>query len=408
MREITGYNRWMRRRELAYVMLLAGLGSAVPASAKPPVEPDQSSQPSKPRPGTPSTPDEAPRGIPCGDRSCKMPSLTKTPAYTAHIERDGTFTADVTIDQPCTCTRPLNLLLAFTPPATTFTKERPFKLKVAPGVTTTHIVLTAEDFAAAKVVPGRYAITFALYDERDLPAGEPLSGNPFSYGTAKSTLPRRPSLPATIGREATLDVPFEFSNDGDTQSPVTALLVFTRPGDTRGIEYYVRDLLVPPGGAKHVVSLNAQKRRELGVGPGAWLVTASAFDGAGERMGSYPGNILTIGSFQLSLPGPPAMSAVIDAQEDFTLRFTVDNRGDAEDELTAVLIFTRSDIPKPIEYQLGGIKVGPGATKHSLVLTPKDRAALGIGKGMWRVTVTALDRTGKRLETHRGNDLVIR
>jgi hypothetical protein len=392
VRRITGYNWCMLRPALALLTIFNCIAFARSAGATPPAGP-----------GAAST-----SAAPCGDPTCGAPSLTTTPAYSAHIARDGRFSAEVSIDQPCGCTRTLTLLLAFTPPATTATRELSVKLKVAPGVTTRSLALTSAELAAAKIVPGRYAITFALYDERDVPAGKTLSGNPFSYGTSKSTLRKRPLLPTTIAREAPLEVPFEFDNAGDTGAPATALLVFTRPGGTRGIEYYVRDLLVPPGGAKHVVSLSAESRRELGIGHGAWLVTASAFDGAGERMGSYAGNILTIGTVLLSLPKAPRMGAVIEAKENFRVDFTVDNRGDAEDELTAVVIFRRVDSSKPIEFQLDGIRAAPGPTGHMLVLTPQERASLGIGTGVWKLAFTALDRTGKRLETHRGHDLVIR
>lgn len=386
-----GYNQRMMRMTLACWVAMAGVAIAQPASKAPPPAPAPTSA-----------------NQPCGDAACGAPALVKTPVYSAHIERNGRFSAEVTIDQPCRCTRNLTLLMAFTPPATTATKERLFKLKVAPGVTTTPLSLSAAELAATRVVPGRYAITFALYDERDRLAGDPLSGNPFSFGSAKITLPSRPALPPSIGREAPLDVPFEFKNDGDTASPATALLVFTRPGGTKGIEYYVRDLMVAPGGARHVVSMPPDKRRALGVGPGAWLVTATAFDGAGERMASYAGNVLTIGTVQLSLSRAPNMSAVIEARDDFKVNLTVENRGDAEDEFTAVLIFTRAELEKPIEQPLGGLRAAPGFSKHPLVLSAQQRAELGIGKGVWQVAVTALDRSGKRLETHRGHDLVIR
>src|SRR5262249_39073114 len=151
------------------------------------------------------------------------------------------------------------------------------------------------DLTKAKVGPGRYTISFGLYDERDRLAGNAIAGNPFMVGTSHETLTAKPVLPAAIGRDAELTVPFVFGNDGDVAGKATALVVFTRPDHEKGIEMYVPNLGIPPGGAKHLVRMNAKKRHELQIGPGPWLVTTSAFDANEQRLASFPGHLLMIG-----------------------------------------------------------------------------------------------------------------
>jgi len=286
-------------------------------------------------------------------------------------------------------------------------RERNFKIDVAGGISTAKLGMSNAELAKARITPGHYTISFALYDEREHLAGSALSGNAFTFGTSHPALTAKPLVPDAIGRESELNVPFAFSNDGDIPARVTALLVFTRPDRTDGIELYVPNLVVPPRGAKHVVHVGLAKRRELGVGAGAWLVTASAFDDAESRLDNYPGHLLMIGKV-LSQPLPPTLNASpIEQAQELGVTMTLKNDGDVDDLVTAVLIFSGPGAAKPIEYKLEGIHVAPGTTTHPVILSAMDRYNLGIRPGRWKVATTALDRAGKRLETRRSSDLVI-
>jgi hypothetical protein len=344
----------------------------------------------------------------CDQPTCGAPSLAKAPSYSQQIARDGDFSAEITINQPCSCLRHLGLLATFTAPAAKTSRERLFKLDVAPGTSTTKLVMSNAELAKARVIPGRYTISFALYDEHERLAGAALPGHPFTFGTSREALTAKPIVPESIGRDAELSVPFVFSNDGDIAARVTALLVFTRPDQTKGIELYVPNLNVPPGGAKHVVRVPRAKRRSLLVGSGAWLVTASAFDSAEQRLASYPGHLLMIGKV-LSVPVPPVVTTPIEQPEDLGVTLTFKNEGEVDDLVTAVLIFSGGPgAAKPIEYKLEGVPVPPGEHTHPIILSSVDRYNLGIRPGKWKVEASALDRAGKRLETRRGADLVVR
>jgi hypothetical protein len=349
----------------------------------------------------------APAKNPCDDPACGSPSLATAPTYSQQITRGGDFTAEVTLAQPCSCSRRLNLVLTFTALGGKTARERSFKLDVAQATSTTKLTIANADLLKARVTPGQYTLSFALFDEHERLAGSAVAGQPFTFGTTEVALTGKPVVPANIARDGELTVPFKFSNSGDIPARVTALVVFTRPDQTKGIELYVPNLNVPPGGAKHSVRVPPAKRRELGVGAGAWLITVSAFHGAEQRMASFPGHLLMIGKV-LSQPTAPTLSAAQIAQaQDLTVTLALKNDGDVEDLVTAVLIFTAPGAAKPIEYKLEGIRVPPGASTHPLSVSAIDRYNLGVRPGRWRISTTALDRAGKPLETRRAVDLVI-
>jgi hypothetical protein len=134
----------------------------------------------------------------------------------------------------------------------------------------------------------------------------------------------------------------------------------------------------------------------------------SAFDAAEQRLASFPGNLLMIGKV-LSVPVAPTVTTPIEQTQDLGVTLTLKNDGEVDDLVTALLIFSGGPgATKPIEYKLEGIGVEPGTNQHPLILSPLDRYNLGIRPGRWQVAVSALDRAGKRLETRRGSDLVIR
>jgi hypothetical protein len=362
-------------------------------------------------PGDQPTPPLQAAAAACGVPDCGAPRLSKAPSYPRQIAHDADFAAEVTLEQPCSCTRRLNMLVAFTPQGGTRSREHVWKLDVAPGTTTAKLALTHAQLVKEKINAAHYTLTFTLFDEREKPSDPgklTLSGLPFSLGDSKEALSRAPVVPTAIAREGELAVPFVFSNTGDIAADATALIVFTRPDAAQGIEYYKPKLSVPPGGATHVLRLSAEQRKKLGVGPGAWLVTASAFNGAGERLASFPGNLLAIGKV-LSQPAAPVVSAAAPQSQGLTVTLTLNNDADVSDKITAVLSFSRPDLAKPIEYKVEGIEVPVGKSTRSIILTGLDLRNLGLRPGRWRVSVSALDRANKRsLEPRRGNDADVR
>ena len=338
--------------------------------------------------------------------SCAAPVLQKPLEYPQQIARNGEFSADVTIQQPCSCTRRINLNLAFAPIGAKNALERSIPLQVAQGIGKSHVVVTAAELAKAKIKPGQFTIGFGLRDDRDQALGEAVSGLPFEFGSTQEALPNKPVIPASIGKDAELAVPFVFANKGDVPAHVTALLVFTRPDDTQGLEYYTRQLVVPPGGATHIVRVSAAKRRTLQIGAGPWLVTSAAFDAFDQRLAFYPGHMLMVGK-TLSQPVAPQATNSVEPAQNLELALTFNNTGDSQDLVTAVLNFSSPSRKAAIEYKVEGLKLPIGMSTHPIVITAEDRYNLGLRPGRWRVQTTALDRAGKRIETRRSGEILI-
>lgn len=357
-----------------------------------------------------STAADVPPGPAAAAAACEgscAPAVLITPIeFSRQVAKSGDFGADIKLRQPCTCVRPLQLIVAFTPLGAKTSRERAFKLQVAPGTTTTHVALTNRELAKLKVKPGQYTVSFALHDERDQPLGERVAGESFTLGTTGEALATEPAIPASIGRAAELAVPFRFDNSGDVPAHVTALLVFTRPDSHESIEYYTPRLAVAPRGSRHVVRLSAKKRQQLGIGAGPWLVTSAAFDVSDQRFAFYPGHLLQIGK-TLSQPVPPQVSPRVEPGKDLSLTLTFRNSGDNADLVTAVMLFSGAGRAKPIEYKVEGVALPVGTSTHPIVLTEQDRYNLGIRPGPWHVATTALDRAGNRIDLKRGKDFEV-
>ncbi|HVM69291.1 MAG TPA: hypothetical protein VM204_05575, partial [Gaiellaceae bacterium] len=191
----------------------------------------------------------------CSKEERRALTFEHPPSYTDKIEKDGTFTARLFVGNAATCTREIALPLSFTPPKSTATKTVDFGAYVRPGGAFVEITLDAAALAEAGVTPGRHAITFAVLDEDGKPAGKALSGNAFRFGRDEVAIAAAPKVPARIGVAEELVVPLAVQNVGDTSNKVTPLIVFTRPGETRGIEHYDPPQLVVPGASSLAIHL---------------------------------------------------------------------------------------------------------------------------------------------------------
>ena len=136
---------------------------------------------------------------------------------------------------------------------------------------------------------------------------------------------------------------------GDTANQVIPLIVFTRPGETNGIEHYDPQQLIVPGATNYTFHLPPPMREAEKILPGNWLVTVTMFDAAGERLNSFAGLMLTIGNIDLRMTRPELPTRV-KAAEPIKATFKLDNRGDTKEKVTAIVAFTKPGTAKSIEF----------------------------------------------------------
>ncbi len=327
------------------------------------------------------------------------------PVYPDRIERGASFVARLFVGNAGACTRRVTIPLGFTPPRTTATRTVDFTVYVPPRGAFVDLRLEGDELADADVTPGRYALTFAVLDEEGKPVGRPSSGNPFRVGHDEIVLPKKPDLPARIGRAEDLVVSLVIHNIGDTANRVTPLIVFTRPGETTGIEHYDPPTLVVPGVAGHTFRLSRETREAEKIGPGAWLVTITVFDAAGDRMGSFAGLPLAIGTVDLRLPRPDLPVRVREA-EPLRATFRFENKGDTADKVTCVVAFTRPGSTATQEVSFVR-EVPPGGVTFDAVVDVATRKERGIGRGVWLVSTAAFRGSGERIKSFTGHYLEI-
>ncbi len=332
-------------------------------------------------------------------------SFVDRPVYPEKVERDAPFVARLFVGNAGSCTRRVTIPLGFTPPRTTATRTVDFTVYVPPKGVFVDLRLEADELTEANVTPGRYALTFAVLDEEGGPVGRPSSGNAFRIGKDEIVLPKKPELPGKIGLAEDLVVPLVIQNVGDTANRVTPLIVFTRPGETVGIEHYDPPTLVVPGVATHTFRLSREAREAEKIGPGPWLVTITVFDAAGDRMSSFAGLPLAIGTVDLRLPRPD-LPVRVKATEPVRATFRFENKGDTADKVTCVVAFTRpgSTATREVSFVRD---VPPGGATFDAVVDVATRKAKGIGGGVWLVTTAAFRGSGERIKSFTGHYLEI-
>ncbi|MBI3616489.1 MAG: hypothetical protein HY211_08255 [Candidatus Omnitrophica bacterium] len=276
-----------------------------------------------------------------------------------------------------------------------------------PGDTPITVTLSSADRLAKGVDPGRWLVTATGFDEGTGTRHETYPGHLLTIGSISVTLTSVGAIPSQIAKTDDLSVDFNFSNSGDTADRVTALLVFTPPGQTTGVEVYTTNLLVNPGSMTQTVTLTSAQRLAKGVNPGRWLVTATGFDGLGTRLLTVPGHLLTIGSIIVTLNSIGAIPTGIDATADLSVDFNFENTGDTPDRVTALLVFTRPGDTTGIEIYTTHLLVDVGSVTHTVTLTSAQRMAKGVTPGRYLVTATGFDGGGTRLSTFPGQPLSI-
>ncbi|HVJ94527.1 MAG TPA: hypothetical protein VM580_32290, partial [Labilithrix sp.] len=195
----------------------------------------------------------------CSKEERKALYFDHPPTYTEKVEKGGTFSARFFVGNTAKCSRKIAIPLSFTPPKTTNTRTVDFAAYVPPRGAFVEIKLDATELDEADVRPGRYAITFAVFDEENAPVGKALSGNPFRLGRDDVAIVSAPKIPAKIGVGEELEVPLTVVNVGDTANKVTPLIVFTRPGETAGIEHYDPAVLAIPGTSTITIRLSQKE-----------------------------------------------------------------------------------------------------------------------------------------------------
>lgn len=341
----------------------------------------------------------------CPAKERRPLAFEERPVYPDKIERDAPFTARLFVGNASACTRRVTIPLGFTPPKSTATRTVDFTVYVPPHGAFVDLRLDADELVDANVTPGRYAITFAVLDEDGHVVGRPSSGNPFRVGRDDVVIASKPALPARIGLADDLVVPLVLQDLGDTANKVTPLVVFTRPGETKGIEHYDPPIPVVPGTAEHVFRLSRERREAEGIGPGAWLVTITAFDAAGDRLTSFAGLPLQIGIVDLHL-ARPELPVRVRATEPVRATFRFENKGDTKDKVTCVVAFTKPGSTQTKEVSFVR-EIPPGTTVFDALVDPETRRERGIGKGVWLVTTAAFRGSGDRIKSFTGHYLEI-
>lgn len=350
--------------------------------------------------------DATPPAVPlCAKAGRRALTFDQTPTYTEKVEKNGSFEARLFVGNDAPCSRKITLPLSFTPPRTTNTRTVEFAAYVPPRGAFVELQLDPRELAEIDVRPGRYALTFAVLDEEGAAVGRALSGNAFRLGRDDVALTTAPALPARIGVNEDLVVPFAIENVGDSSNRVTPLIVFTRPGETKGIEHYERPQLVLPGASTYVLRLSALAREAEGIAPGSWLVTVTMFDAAGDRLNSFAGLPLTIGSIDVRMTRPE-LPARLSARAPFRATFKLDNRGDTKDKITAIVTFTKPGTTTGHEFVFTR-EVPPGPLELEALIEPAQRLEKGVDKGVWLVSTAAFLSSGARIKTFTGHYLEI-
>jgi hypothetical protein len=332
-------------------------------------------------------------------------SFVHAPTYTDKVETTASFSARIFVGNTSACTRRVAIPLSFTPPRTTATRTVDFVAHVPPRGAFVELRLDPEELTEAEVTPGRYAITFAVLDEDGQPVGRARSGNAFRLGRDDVALTAAPKLPARIGLGEELVVPLSIDNRGDTANKVTPLIVFTRPGETTGIEHYDPPVLAVPGTSTYALRLSPHARETEGIGAGSWLVTVTTFDAAGDRMNSFAGLPLTIGAIDIRMTRPELPARVKSAAA-MRAVFRLENRGDTPDTITAVVTFTKPGTTASRELVFTR-EVPVGASAFEAMIEPAARLAKGIDNGVWLVSTAAFRSSGERIKSFTGHYLEI-
>lgn len=348
--------------------------------------------------------------VPPAAPECKKPerralTFDQTPTYTEKVDKDGSFSARVFVGNDAPCTRKIAIPLSFTPPKTTNTRTVDFAAYVPPRGAFVELRLEPRELAEIDVRPGRYAITFAVLDEEGAGVGRALSGNAFRLGRDDVALTTAPALPARIGTMEDLLVPYAIENVGDSANRVTPLVVFTRPGETKGIEHYESPQLVLPGKSTYELRLSPALREAEGITAGSWLVTVTMFDAAGDRLNSFAGLPLTIGSIDLRMTRPE-LPARVSAGAPFRATFKLENHGDTRDKITAIVTFTKPGTTTGREFVFTR-EIPPGPLAFEAVIEPAQRREKGVDKGVWLVSTAAFRSSGERIKSFTGHYLEI-
>ncbi len=342
---------------------------------------------------------------PCTKEQRRELTFEHAPTYTEKVEKDGTFSARFFIGNNAACTRKVLLPLSFTPPKTTATRTIDFAAYVPPRGTFVELTLDPSELTESDIRPGRYAITFAVLDEESKPVGKALSGNAFRRGRDDVAITSAPSIPARIGVDDDLVVPISVENVGDTANKVTPLIVFTRPGETAGIEHYDPPQLVVPGTSSYTFRLSPKTRESEGIHPGSWLVTVTMFDAAGDRLNSFAGLPLSIGKIDMRMTRPE-LPARVKVDEALRVTFKLENRGDVKEKVTAVVAFTKPGTSSSAELSFTR-EIAPGQVAFDAVVDPARRREKAVDKGVWLVSTAAFKSSGERIKSFTGHYLEI-
>lgn len=333
-------------------------------------------------------------------------SFTQTPTYSAQIARNGDFSAQVRIDNSSATLKSGYLLVAFTPPGTTATRETYQQFVVNPGGSTRDIRLTNAELLARNITPGRYLITFAAFnafDERLGGTSFGFYGNPFNFGDIQPSFTQQPVYTQQIAAGSDFEANWLIDNSGDTDDNVTLLTVITPVGTTHSKEFYTSGVSVPVSGTVATTTVTAAQLAAAGIGAGQYLVTFAAYDGFGNRLGGstfgFFGKPLTIGTPTPTFGTIPSYTSSIAVNGNFQATFSLGNTGNAPDRVALVIVLTPPGSTNASDskefYKTVDLPVGGG--NFVFTLSAAELAAAGITAGRYLATFVALNAFDQRI-----------
>lgn len=320
----------------------------------------------------------------------------------------GHFVAAIKVSNTSDTAVPANVVISLTPAGTTTSTEFSYLVNVRGGGGWFLLGASKARLAANGIGPGRYLVSFALYDRQGQKIGESFAGNALTIGTVQPSVGAPPVYTRQLGVGEDFRATWNVANAGTAPDRVTLTTVITKARSTNpnDSKEFSQTVLVPGGGAAPSTVITAAQLQAAGIGAGDYGVTFVAFDGAGTKIGEFFGNPLTIGASEPTFTAVPAYSASIAPTDHFEASWQLGNTGAATATVTLLTVFTQVGSTTSHElYRTAEIPPGGGAV--SWVLTPAERQAAGIGPGDYSVAFVAFDAAERRLGQFFGNRLAI-
>ncbi len=187
---------------------------------------------------------------------------------------------------------------------------------------------------------------------------------------------------------------------------MTLALAITPTGTTNTQEFD-KGVTVPAGGGVFTFDVTGFDLNLKGIGAGTYTLSFIVLDGAGNRIGQFFGNPLTIGTAATpSINTVPTYSTQIAAGADFTAQWTLGNSGSVTAPVTLLAVITPVGTTNSKEFYRPA-SIPPGGAVINTVITISELLAAGISTGQFTVTFVVFDANDQRIGQFFGNPLTI-